>query len=73
MLFYRAECPHCGNEITVNNAKEIQKCCWCRRLISVKLTRNKKKIRCEVEPIDFPEEKKQNYSRWKDEDVYGRR
>lgn len=72
MLHYTTECPHCGNAITVNDARKEQKCCWCRRLISVKLERvNKKKIKCEVEPIDFPEEQKKSYSRWKDEDVYG--
>ena len=75
MLYHKTECPHCGNEITVNNSKEMQKCRWCRRPISVTLYRtNKKKIRCEVEPMDFPEGqdfRKQSYSRWKDEDVYG--
>lgn len=74
MLHYKAECPHCGNEITVNNVREIQKCCWCRRLISVKLERTRKrKFRCEVNPIDFPENQKKNYSDWKDGDVHGRR
>lgn len=80
MLHYATECPHCGNEITVNNARETQKCCWCRRIISVKLERTKnKKIRCEVEPVDFtpenqsPNYKKQSYSRWKDDDIYGRK
>lgn len=76
MLHHKVDCPHCGNEITVNNMRETQKCCWCRRLISVKLERvNKKKIRCEVEPVDFPEEqdsRKQSYSRWKDDEIYGR-
>lgn len=70
MLFCSTECPHCGNEITVNNARETQKCLWCRRLISVKIQRKKKKIRCEVEPIDFPENQKKDYSRRKDEN-YG--
>jgi hypothetical protein len=74
MLHYRTECPHCGNEITVSNEKGVQKCRWCRRLISVKLERTKKrKIRCEVEPMDFPEEQKKSHSRWKEEDIYGRR
>ena len=79
MLYRRVECPHCGNAVTVNNARETQKCCWCRRLLSVKLEKtSKKKIRCEVEPVDFPEGqkqdyRKQNYSKWKDEDIYGRR
>lgn len=59
MLYHKVECPHCGNEITVTNAKEIQKCCWCRRLISVKLGRNKRnKVFCNVEPMDFPEDSK---------------
>lgn len=82
MLHYRTECPHCGNEITVNNARRTQKCCWCRRLISVNLEKtSKRKIRCEVEPMDFPEKenyqnqdyRKQSYSRWKDEEIYGRK
>ena len=79
MLCRRIECQHCGNEVTVNNARETQKCCWCRRLLYVKLERtSKKKIRCEVEPMDFPKDqkqdyRKQNYSKWKDEDIYGRR
>lgn len=55
MLYYKTECPHCGNEITVNNGKETQKCRWCRRIISVKIEKIKKKrFKCEVEPIDFP-------------------
>lgn len=73
MVFHKTECPHCGNEITVHNGKETQKCCWCRRLMSVKIQKTgKKKFRCEVEAIDFPEEQKKNYSKWKDEDIYGR-
>lgn len=74
MLYHKTECPHCGNEITVNNGKRTQKCRWCRRLISVNLYRVKRKIRCEVEPMDFPEDQdftKQSYSKWKDEDIYG--
>lgn len=59
MLYCRTECPHCGNEITVNNTREIQKCRWCRRSISVKLGRtSKKKIWCEVKPMDFTENQK---------------
>lgn len=71
-MFYEAECPHCGNEITVNNFKDNQKCRWCRRPISVKLERiSKKKIRCEVKPMDFPEEQKKDYSKWEDDGIYG--
>lgn len=75
MLYCNVECPHCGNEITVNNAKRTQKCCWCRRLVWVDIQRvSRKKVKCEVQPMDFPEDqdfRKQSYSRWKDEDVYG--
>jgi len=57
MLYSKVECPHCGNEITVNNAKKEDKCRWCRRLISVSFNKNKKnKIDCEVKPLDFPDE-----------------
>lgn len=59
MLYQKVECPHCGNEITVNDTRSEDKCRWCRRLISVKFLRNKNKKRkfiCEVEPLDFPDE-----------------
>lgn len=72
IIYHATECPHCGNEITVNNAKEIQKCLWCRRPISVKLERiSRKKVRCKVEAVDFCEEQKQNFSKWKGEEFYG--
>lgn len=78
MLYHRVDCPHCGNEITVNNLRESRKCNWCRRPISVKLEKVGKKIRCEVEPLDFTDNEKQDhrtksYSKWKEEDIYGRR
>lgn len=74
MLYSKVDCPHCGNEITVNNTRETQKCRWCRRLISVKFDKPKKngkkiKIRCRVEVVDFPET--QNLNEWTDEDIYG--
>lgn len=76
MIYRRVECPHCGNDIGVSDAKETHKCRWCRRLISVKFIGKGKKARCEVEATDFPEENVQNkkiknYSKWKEEDVYG--
>ena len=58
MLYYKTDCPHCGNEITVRNEKEPQKCRWCRRLVSAKFRRQGKKVLCEVERVDFPEKGK---------------
>jgi len=56
MLRHYVECPHCGNETEVKDVKDVQKCRWCRRLISAKFERRgKKKYRCTVEPVDFPE------------------
>lgn len=57
MLYKDVECPHCGNEVTVSNQSDVQKCCWCRRLISVKFGRSgkgKRKIVCKVDAMDFP-------------------
>lgn len=72
MLYHKTECPHCGNEITVSNEKRIQKCCWCKRLVSAKFERtSKKKVKCEVETVDFTESQKQSFSKWKDEEIYG--
>lgn len=42
MRKYSTECPHCGNPISVTDMKEVQKCFWCRRLISVKFDKTKK-------------------------------
>lgn len=58
MLYHRTECPHCGNEITVRNENENQKCRWCKRLVSAKFSRRGKKVLCEVEAVDFPEKGK---------------
>ena len=72
MLYAKAVCPHCGNEITVNNARETQKCCYCRRLLSVSICRGKgRKVKCEVEPKDFSDDQKFNcnengHHEWKD-------
>ena len=69
MMYRKVECPHCGNEITVNNTKEEDKCRWCRRLISIKFKKTgKNKFNVEVEPIDFPKDSKPKY---KKEDFYG--
>jgi ribosomal protein S27E len=72
MFYGKVECPHCGNEITVNNEREIQKCCWCRRVLSVKFERfGKKKSRFNIKPMEFTEEEKKSYNKWKEEDTYG--
>lgn len=79
MIYRRVDCPHCGNEITVKSVPENQKCQWCRRLVKAIFSKGKgKKWRVEVEPVDFPEEQKQdyrkrNYNEWKDDEVYGSR
>ena len=71
MVYRRVDCPHCGNEIVVNNLMETKKCCWCKRIFSVKFKGNGKKAKCEVEAIDFPGPK--NYKDWRDKDIYGRK
>lgn len=83
MLYAKVDCPHCGNEVTFNNAKEIQKCCWCRRLVSVKFEKprkNGKRIRCDVKAVDFPDKPNEHVSNnknnknlddWTDKDIYG--
>lgn len=75
MLYHRVDCPHCGNEVAVNEAKDTIKCKWCRRLISIKFERGKgKKVTCIVEPLDFPEDSKPTFktrSQWEEEDIYG--
>jgi hypothetical protein len=77
MLYRKVDCPHCGNEIVVNNGSESQKCQWCRRLVGIKFERLKgKKFKCEVEAIDFPKstantQRKRNYSNWEKDDIYG--
>lgn len=59
MLRQKVECPHCGNEIVVNEMREREKCHWCRRLLSVKFEKSKgKRFDCIVEPIDFPDDSK---------------
>jgi hypothetical protein len=73
MYYSKVECPHCGNELVISNAKEVQKCCWCKRLISIKFKwLSKKKQIFTVEPMDFSEvQKKEYYNKWKDEDING--
>lgn len=79
MLYNTLTCPHCGNDTTVRSVEEPQKCRWCRRLLLVKVTKNKgKKLNWEIEPINFSENQKQDYRKrsyneWKDEEIYGRR
>lgn len=80
MIYRKVECPCCGNEIIVNSGSEAQKCCWCRRLVSVRFKKKPKgkKFNCEVEVMDFPTNKDQKttysktYSNWKDRDIYGK-
>ena len=79
MIYRKIDCPCCGNEIIVNNGSETQKCCWCRRLISVKFKRRPrgKKLNCEAEVMDFPQpqppfQRQKSYSKWKDKDIYGK-
>lgn len=71
MLYNKVDCPHCGNEIVVTSEREEQKCCYCRRLISVKFEKKRrkgKKVNCTVEPIDFPQDSKPFT---KNGDIYG--
>lgn len=76
MLYRKVECPTCGNEIVVNGGSQVQKCCYCRRLMTVKFYRRKpksKKLICEVEAMDFPEpQTPKSYSNWRDKDIYGK-
>lgn len=59
MYYSKIECPHCGNEFTVNSGDKIQKCCWCKRMLSVQFKKiSKKKQRFDVQPADFTEEQK---------------
>lgn len=53
MLFCKVDCPHCGNEISVTNAKPEQKCQFCRRIVKVTIWRKGRKVNCEVEAVDF--------------------
>lgn len=76
MLYRRVDCPHCGNEITVNNGRETTKCRWCRRLVQVRFTGNGKRAKANVEAIDFPKEQQfdirvRSYDDWRDDDIYG--
>lgn len=54
MVYRNVECPHCGNDISVKNIQEDQKCKWCRRLVKAKFTRRKNgRFIVEVEPVEF--------------------
>lgn len=73
-IYYgNVECPHCGNEFTVNSGTEVQTCGWCRRPVSVsfKLT-SKKKKKFTVEPADFSAEQRKGFNKWKEEKFYGK-
>lgn len=73
----RVECPHCGNEMIVSDLKDTVKCCWCKRLMSVRFAGKGKKASVIVEAIDFPTKREtpfnefKSYDSWKDEDIYG--
>ena len=69
-MFYKAKCPHCGNEINIHDARNTRKCPWCKRVISVKFEKIKGKTRCTVDSVDFSEEQMNNYHKWKEEN-YG--
>ena len=75
MIYRQIICPHCGNETTVKNISEGQKCKWCRRLILAKFTRKGKKWHCEAEAINFPVESpgfgKRSLEEWRNTDIYG--
>lgn len=71
MLRQKVECPHCGNDIVVNDMREREKCHWCKRLLSVRFEKGKgKRFTCEVEPLDFPEGSKP-FRNNKEEDFCG--
>lgn len=76
MIFRQVECPHCGNEITVKSIYEVQKCKWCRRLVKATFHQKGRKIHCEVEPMDFPDDNnegvaKRSLNDWEDRNIYG--
>lgn len=82
MAYRNVDCPHCGNEITVNSERETSKCCWCRRIVKVKFVGYGKKLKVKVEAADFSEnenfnaktknyDKRKHYNQWKDGDTYG--
>jgi len=75
MYYSKIECPNCGNEFTVNNARESMKCCWCKRLVSIKFERlGKRKHRFIVEPMEFSEEEKKDFhKKWEEKDAYGQK
>ena len=56
-IYRKVECPHCGNEINVNSDVYHKKCRWCKRLVQVEFEGKGKKAKCNVEAIDFPDEK----------------
>lgn len=63
MLHRKVECPHCGNEIIVNNAREFAKCNWCRRAVKVKFTGYGKRAKVKVEAVDSFEEQRADNDR----------
>lgn len=74
MYYSKVECPHCGNEFTVNNERKSMKCCWCKRRMSIKFERlGKKKVRFTVEPMESLAVQKNDYSKWEEQDIYGQK
>lgn len=68
-MYRKVDCPHCGNEITVNSDTDVRKCRWCKRLVAVNFERKGKgkKVKCKVEAIDFPDEKEHKEKKGKKE------
>lgn len=67
MYYSKVDCPHCGNEIIVNNAREFAKCNWCRRAVKVKFIGSGKKAKVIVKDADFPDEQKFKFSKFNDD------
>lgn len=57
MIVKNVVCPICGNDIRVNNAREEQKCEFCRRPLRVSFQKkmkasSKNRWSISIEPID---------------------
>ena len=67
MAYGKVNCPHCGNEITVRNVEEEQKCFFCKRKLAVEYSRRGKKHYFEVSPIDYVYDKDVKLKGYRDE------
>ena len=69
MYYSKVDCPHCGNEISVNRivGRKNIKCYWCRRIVEVKFTGSGKKAKVIVKDADFPDEQKFKFSKFNDD------